>query len=1065
MDSDDDFDHEFFSAVDQLVAQHKSRSTQAPPAHQRGSQPPSPVQPPVARQQPGPGFRPQQHHLQQQVSGAPLQQINGNGGASNGGGQAFKPPPLPTGRQQQYPPPQQHGVRLGQPGAMSASGVPPGHVSMAAAELQSLAAAGPVQQPQWRGTAAGDPAAQLQQVQAELNRSQGQNKLLASTMQQKERELAVLRQKLAALERGGGGGGGPAGSSVAGSQQHRSTFAVAELQKQVDSLRQQLLFKDQEVDDIKRQLSASSEKQKAAEAAAAELQARLRQQASAAPAASAGQQQGGGMAAGATAAAQERPGSAGRTPSTSAGPALRSSGKKRRQSAGPSGASVAAAAATAGSTEVAEGSDPAEPAAATLPRPQRAPLLDPAVLAAASSLSSSTALVSQLMAACSSSMALLAGALPPGTPAAKPDAAARTAAPTALQLRSRLTAAAQAPDADSLHFVASFSHKVQQVACGTLPPAALLDSICSLVAASLAQLHAAASSAAMGSGPSPAASNGPSLPEHRLRLLAAGLHVTQHLIELNAGGAAAAAAGSSASGDLAVAPPRLSGRVTLLSSAGTAVQAPAAPAAGQAPLGGCWPALSSSGGSAGLPDTAALVQQHPAVFQGLASAETSALLPVTLGAALELGLQHQGIAAGALGTLLAMARVLQGEGARAVLAPVLSTGAMERFMQPPGLRLPALRLLQLLLEDASLARLFEASLSHAAAARCEPGPPTATAGDSDDTCTGGGAPRGPAAGGACDATQEGDRAGAAAGGPWTGAAEIAERLLDSFSLDLGTQPVVAAQHGDSRAAPGPAGTGEEAGGIASRAAVPRAAMSLVASLLEARQHGILIYLMLDDACGAPGGMLAERLVQLAESATAVPGEEGALMLLCPLPWPDGTGSRAASGVLLRQQAAWQQRLRVAQEALTLLRGLLLDESCAVAALDDLACIPSTARAALTTLSRLTRLEAPAAAGSAAAATAAGVTPPPADGSAAAAGAQAAAPPPPPALLAPWARAIGSSTDQAAISDPVTGSGAGGAPVAPGALPSCSVEDVAYMARGVRRRVLARMQNAAAMQQG
>lgn len=140
---------------------------------------------------------------------------------------------------------------------------------------------------------------------------------------------------------------------------------------------------------------------------------------------------------------------------------------------------------------------------------------------------------------------------------------------------------------------------------------------------------------------------------------------------------------------------------------------------------------------------------------------------------------------------------------------------------------------------------------------------------------------------------------------------------------------------------------------------------------------------------------------------------------------------------------------------------------AVAALDDLACIPSTARAALTTLSRLSRLEAPAAAGGAAAAAAAGVAPP-ASGSSTAAPGQAAglaALLPPPALLAPWARAIGSSTDQAAISDPVAGSGAGGAPAAPGALPSCSVEDVAYMARGVRRRVLARMQNAAAMQQG
>lgn len=250
-------------------------------------------------------------------------------------------------------------------------------------------------------------------------------------------------------------------------------------------------------------------------------------------------------------------------------------------------------------------------------------------------------------------------------------------------------------------------------------------------------------------------------------------------------------------------------------------------------------------------------------------------------------------------------------------------------MQPPALRLQALRLLQLLLEDASLARLFEGSLSRAAAARCDPGMPTGTAGTSGDGA-GSDTPQGPAAGGGGAPVQVEDGGGSVvAGGPWTGAAEVAERLLDSLSLDLGPQPADAAQHGSSARAPNAADAGARGVGIAALAAVPRAAMSLAAELLGARRHGILAYLLLDDACGAPGGMLAERLVQLAESAMAVPGEDGAMMLLCPLPWPQGAarGAGAAGGLPLCQQAAWQQRLRVAQEALTLLRGLLLDESC------------------------------------------------------------------------------------------------------------------------------------------
>ena len=261
-------------------------------------------------------------------------------------------------------------------------------------------------------------------------------------------------------------------------------------------------------------------------------------------------------------------------------------------------------------------------------------------------------------------------------------------------------------------------------------------------------------------------------------------------------------------------------------------------------------------------------------------------------------------------------------------------------MTPPVLRLQALRLLQLLLEDAALARLFEASLSQAAAARGEPGPPTATAGTSGGE--GSGTPSGQLLGGPGAAGDAGEGPqpmqaeggeGAAGGGPWIGAAAIAERLLDSFALgdSLGPPPA------SSAATAGPAGSGGSDGSSSSSSgsvacgtgtAVARAAMQLAAALREQRQHGILVALLLDDACGAPGQMLAQRLVQLAEAALAQPGEDANLQLLCPLQWPDGSGASGASGgSLLHQQAAWQQRLRVAQEALTLLRGLLVDDTC------------------------------------------------------------------------------------------------------------------------------------------
>lgn len=102
-------------------------------------------------------------------------------------------------------------------------------------------------------------------------------------------------------------------------------------------------------------------------------------------------------------------------------------------------------------------------------------------------------------------------------------------------------------------------------------------------------------------------------------------------------------------------------------------------------------------------------------------------------------------------------------------------------------------------------------------------------------------------------------------------------------------------------------------------------------------------------------------------------------------------------------------------------------------MDDLVTIPSTARLTLTTLSRLSRLEAPT----------------PGCG-------------PPTLPLAPWARAIGSSTDQPSIGDSV-GGGDGSADAPPDGLPACAVADVVYMSRSLRRRVLSRLpQHQAAM---
>lgn len=88
-----------------------------------------------------------------------------------------------------------------------------------------------------------DLAAHVAQLQAELSRSEGQNKLLASNVQHKDRELSALRQQKAQLERAAAAG--PGGAAAAGPQ--RPSFALGELQRQLESMQRQLAFKEAEV--------------------------------------------------------------------------------------------------------------------------------------------------------------------------------------------------------------------------------------------------------------------------------------------------------------------------------------------------------------------------------------------------------------------------------------------------------------------------------------------------------------------------------------------------------------------------------------------------------------------------------------------------------------------------------------------------------------------------------------------------------------------------------------------------------------------------------------------------
>jgi uncharacterized protein YfiM (DUF2279 family) len=250
-------------------------------------------------------------------------------------------------------------------------------------------------------------------------------------------------------------------------------------------------------------------------------------------------------------------------------------------------------------------------------------------------------------------------------------------------------------------------------------------------------------------GGSPAAG----LPAQRVRLIAAGLQVAQHLLELDAGRQAAALAPSVPLGVLAgalaspPAPRSLSSRVHLSSSSGSSASRPVTAAAGRQPPGAAGHRAAGAGTRGSICRSARRRwRRRPAAC--------GAFRRPAPGAAARGG--------GSLGAGHAEALHGQPHAAPALPAPAA----------PP----------------AGLVALFEGSLAQAAAARGEPSPPIANAatggaegagGSSSPARDGGGAPEGGAGAGQQPAEME---VGEAEAGPWLGAAVIAERLLDSFVL-------------------------------------------------------------------------------------------------------------------------------------------------------------------------------------------------------------------------------------------------------------------------------------------
>jgi hypothetical protein len=197
---------------------------------------------------------------------------------------------------------------------------------------------------------------------------------------------------------------------------------------------------------------------------------------------------------------------------------------------------------------------------------------------------------------------------------------------------------------------------------------------------------------------------------------------------------------------------------------------------------------------------------------------------------------------------------------------------------------------------------------------------------------------------------------------WGGAPAVLRRVLQSMTLPpaapllVAQRPAVhghAPQHPQHGAAPreqrGASSTAAAAAQAAAKGgaaagdqpcAAPQQALRLLAMLRERQAHGILSHLIQSPDDGGAGGTisgegLCQKLIQLLEAASAQQGPDAATAPLFPAQFPSGPpelagpagqGTGDAATACLAAQLEWQQRLRLAQEALSLMRGLLMDDA-------------------------------------------------------------------------------------------------------------------------------------------
>jgi len=174
--------------------------------------------------------------------------------------------------------------------------------------------------------------------------------------------------------------------------------------------------------------------------------------------------------------------------------------------------------------------------------------------------------------------------------------------------------------------------------------------------------------------------------------------------------------------------------------------------------------------------------------------------------------------------------------------------------------------------------------------------------------------------------------------------------------------------------------------------------------------------------GVVSSSLPVRLVFLAEQVvTPLPlsgggSDGGAGLVLSTIGWPKGqwTSERTA-------QCSWQMKLRVAQEALTLLRGLMLSPTLGIGVVNELTPAPGVTQRNLSALARLSRIEST-----------------PEEENQVFFGVPVAA----------WAYAIGTSSAAGSLCSPEV--------MALRGFPCCSGKDVVHLARGATQRIKRRV---------